>query len=87
MALYEAACSPLDMGVSPGLVGPGRRPGYVPSTAFVARRAALLALGGFDERLRFGDDVDLIWRLVSAEQRPTPPGSGPARRGRARPVR
>ncbi len=69
VAHYETACSPLDMGGSPGLVGPGRRLGYVPSTAFVARRVALLALGGFDETLRFGEDVDLVWRLVAAGHR------------------
>jgi hypothetical protein len=37
---------------------------YVPSAAFVARVAALG--GGFDERLRFGEDVDLLWRLHAA---------------------
>lgn len=66
VARYEISSSPLDMGPHPGLVGPGRRIGFVPSAALVARRAALLQLGGFDEALRFGEDVDLVWRAVAA---------------------
>jgi hypothetical protein len=42
----------------------------VPSTALVARRRALLdvAVDGkvFDESLRYGEDVDLVWRLHCA---------------------
>lgn len=66
IASYEAACSPLDMGLDPGLVGRGRRVGYVPAAALVARRSALLELGGFDAGMRFGEDVDLVWRAESA---------------------
>jgi hypothetical protein len=36
---------------------------YVPSAALVVRRAAL---PGFDEALRYGEDVDLVWRLHDA---------------------
>jgi mycofactocin system glycosyltransferase len=61
---YERSGSPLDLGAHPGLVGPGRRLTYLPSAALVARRAALLEVGGFDEELRIGEDVDLVWRLV-----------------------
>ena len=61
---YERSSSPLDLGAHPGLVGPGRRLTYLPSAALVARRAALLEVGGFDEDLRIGEDVDLVWRLV-----------------------
>jgi mycofactocin glycosyltransferase len=50
----------LDMGASPADVAPGGRVGYVPSAALIVRRAAL---GGFDESLRYGEDVDLVWRL------------------------
>jgi hypothetical protein len=32
----------------------------------VVRRSALLAVGGFVESLRYGEDVDLVWRLVAA---------------------
>jgi mycofactocin glycosyltransferase len=61
---YERSGSPLDLGAHPGLVGPGRRLTYLPSAALVGRRAALLEVGGFDEELRIGEDVDLVWRLV-----------------------
>ncbi|MDA0161834.1 mycofactocin biosynthesis glycosyltransferase MftF [Solirubrobacter ginsenosidimutans] len=60
LAAYEAARSPLDLGPHPGIVGPGRRIGYVPAAALVVRRAAL------GERMRFGEDVDLVWRLAAA---------------------
>jgi len=39
---------------------------YVPTAALVVRRAALEAVGGFDPTLRFGEDVDLVWRLAAA---------------------
>ena len=60
---YEAGRSSLDMGRYPELVRPGARLGFVPSAALVVRRAAL-GDGGFDEDLRLGEDVDLVWRLV-----------------------
>lgn len=61
---YEAARTPLDMGPLPGLVRRWGRLAYVPSAAWVARRDVLEAIGGFDESLRFGEDVDLVWRLL-----------------------
>jgi mycofactocin system glycosyltransferase len=64
LARYEAHCSPLDLGYRPGIVAPGRWITYVPSAALVARRSALLSIGGFDPRLRVGEDVDLVWRLI-----------------------
>jgi hypothetical protein len=51
----------LDMGARPAGVEPGTRVSYVPSAALIVRRAALG--GGFDEALRYGEDVDLVWRL------------------------
>jgi mycofactocin system glycosyltransferase len=66
IARYETGYSPLDQGAEPSLVGPGRRVGFVPSAALLARREALLAVGGFDHRLRVGEDVDLVWRLIEA---------------------
>jgi mycofactocin system glycosyltransferase len=66
LARWERIGSPLDMGLEGGLAGPGRPVSYVPSAALVARRAALDALGGFDASLRFGEDVDLVWRAVAA---------------------
>ncbi len=58
--------SRLDLGPRPGVVRPGARTSYVPSTVLVVRRAAIEAIGGFDESLRVGEDVDLVWRLVAA---------------------
>jgi len=56
----------LDMGARAGAVRPGARTSYVPSTVLVVRRSAIEAIGGFDEQLRVGEDVDLVWRLVAA---------------------
>lgn len=68
-ARHERRHSPLDLGPLPSLVGPGRRIGYLPAAALVARRETLLTAGGFDEELRYGEDVDLVWRLVAAGHR------------------
>jgi len=66
LATYEREHSPLDLGDAAGPVGPGRMIGYVPTAAIVARTAAIRAVDGFDPDLRWGEDVDLIWRLVDA---------------------
>ena len=39
---------------------------YVPAAALICRAEALRAIGGFDEDLRTGEDVDLVWRLHDA---------------------
>jgi mycofactocin system glycosyltransferase len=57
--------SPLDLGPHPAAVQPGQRVSYVPSAALVVRRAALPHVP-FDPALRYGEDVDLVWRLVDA---------------------
>ncbi len=54
----------LDLGDRPARVAPLTRVAYVPTAALLARRAALG--GGFDEAMRYGEDVDLVWRLVEA---------------------
>ncbi|MHB8467864.1 MAG: mycofactocin biosynthesis glycosyltransferase MftF [Acidimicrobiales bacterium] len=64
LAAYETTRSPLDRGAVPGAVRPRARVPFVPSTALVVRRSVLEDLGGFDEALRFGEDVDLVWRMV-----------------------
>jgi mycofactocin glycosyltransferase len=56
--------SSLDMGTRPATVIPGGPVPYVPTAAVVARRAPLGT--GFDASLRYGEDVDLVWRLRSA---------------------
>jgi mycofactocin system glycosyltransferase len=56
--------SVLDLGDRAARVAPMTRVAYVPTAALLVRRAALG--GGFDESLRYGEDVDLVWRLVEA---------------------
>lgn len=56
--------SALDMGPRPAPVAPGTSVPYVPTAALVVRRAAIGQ--GFDEALRFGEDVDFVWRLIDA---------------------
>jgi mycofactocin system glycosyltransferase len=63
LARYEQSRSSLDLGGAAAPVRPGSRVSYVPSAALVVRTSALRDHGGFDERLRFGEDVDLVWRL------------------------
>ncbi len=64
VARYDADRSSLDLGTRPALVRPMSRVSYVPTAALVVRRNALATAGGFDTSLRFGEDVDLVWRLV-----------------------
>lgn len=66
LARYESARSALDMGARPQLVSHGAPLGYLPSAALVVRRSALEAADAFDEDLRVGEDVDLVWRLVDS---------------------
>ncbi len=60
------AGSPLDLGPDPARIRSGTRVSYVPAAAIVVRVDAFDAVGGFDERLRFGEDVDFVWRLDQA---------------------
>lgn len=62
---YESASSALDMGSRPALVRPGAKLGFVPSAALLVRRQVVITVG-FDESLRLGEDVDLVWRLADA---------------------
>ncbi|MCW2623259.1 MAG: hypothetical protein JWL64_2861, partial [Frankiales bacterium] len=64
LARYEVGAGPLDLGPEPGPVRPGGRIGHVPAAVLLCRRAALG--GGFDEQMRVGEDVDLVWRLAAA---------------------
>jgi len=65
-ARYAAARGILDQGPGEARVRPLTRVAFVPTAALVARRAALVDAGAFDETLRCGEDVDLIWRLHKA---------------------
>lgn len=66
LASYERQHSPLDLGDVAGPVGPGRRVSYVPTAAMLARTASVISVGGFDPDMRWGEDVDLIWKLVDS---------------------
>ncbi len=67
---YTAACGPLDLGGLAARVLPGSAVAYVPTAALLVRRAALASVarddGVFDEQMRSGEDVDLVWRLHEA---------------------
>jgi mycofactocin system glycosyltransferase len=67
---YTTACGSLDLGGRETRVAPLTRVAYVPTAALLVRRAALPAVTRgsdvFDPDLRFGEDVDLVWRLHGA---------------------
>jgi mycofactocin system glycosyltransferase len=64
---YTTAACCLDLGGAEARVVPGTRVAYVPTAALVVRRAALAGGGSvFDPALRWGEDVDLVWRLHAA---------------------
>ncbi|MBC7372951.1 MAG: mycofactocin biosynthesis glycosyltransferase MftF [Frankiales bacterium] len=65
LARYALARGPLDLGSHEARVRPGARVAYVPTAALVVRRSAL-GDRAFDPGLRFGEDVDLVWRLHDA---------------------
>jgi mycofactocin glycosyltransferase len=86
---YLDARAPLDRGLGEARVAPLTRVSYVPTAALLVRREAVAGAGnGFDESMRFGEDVDLIWRLdragwrvrydPAAEVRHLEPGRWPA---------
>ncbi|MEI8286923.1 MAG: mycofactocin biosynthesis glycosyltransferase MftF [Actinomycetes bacterium] len=63
---YESLRSPLDLGTSPAVVRPMTRVSYVPAAVLVARTEQLRHDGSFEESLRLGEDVDLVWRTVES---------------------
>lgn len=63
---YEVAASVLDMGDVEARVRAGTRVSYVPSAMLLCRATALRSVSSFDESLRSGEDVDLVWRLNDA---------------------
>ncbi|OHV04871.1 mycofactocin biosynthesis glycosyltransferase MftF [Mycobacterium talmoniae] len=69
VARYEAVHSSLDLGHREAPVVPYGTVSYVPSAAIICRRSALGEIGGFDDTLQSGEDVDLCWRLVEAGAR------------------
>ncbi|HWB66284.1 MAG TPA: mycofactocin biosynthesis glycosyltransferase MftF [Mycobacteriales bacterium] len=93
-ARYLDRCGLLDLGRRRAGVRPLGRPTYVPTAALLVRRTALQSLGEqpFDAALRYGEDVDLVWRLTAAgwrvrydpsvEVRHAEPGTWPGRLAR-----
>ena len=60
---YEQARSSLDLGERAARVALHGEVAYLPSAALIARVGALGP--GFDESMRCGEDVDLVWRLLA----------------------
>ncbi|KKW65797.1 mycofactocin biosynthesis glycosyltransferase MftF [Mycolicibacterium elephantis] len=69
VARYEAVRSSLDLGMREAPVVPYGTVSYVPSAAIICRRSVLKEIGGFDETLKSGEDVDLCWRMIEAGAR------------------
>ncbi|MCU1504893.1 MAG: Mycofactocin system glycosyltransferase [Ilumatobacteraceae bacterium] len=63
---YESVRGSLDLGPLEARIAPGTRVSFVPAAAIVCRADAVREVGGFDAELRFGEDVDLVWRLHEA---------------------
>lgn len=60
---YEQVRSSLNMGSSPFRVENGHSStAYVPSCNLIIRKKAFIEVGGFQENLHVGEDVDLCWR-------------------------
>ncbi|BBX65286.1 putative mycofactocin biosynthesis glycosyltransferase MftF [Mycobacterium saskatchewanense] len=69
VARYEAVHSSLDLGEREAPVLPHSTVSYVPSAAIICRCSAIRGIGGFDETMQSGEDVDLCWRLIEAGSR------------------
>lgn len=63
--LYQSLYFPLDIGPASGSVGRGG-PQYVPSTLMVIDSSAFKYHNGFNEGLRYGEDVDLVRRVATS---------------------
>lgn len=62
---YLDARAPVDLGPREARVAPLTRLSYVPTAALLARCSAIVG-SGFEPQLRYGEDVDLIWRMIAA---------------------
>jgi mycofactocin system glycosyltransferase len=76
---YESAASPLNMGRSLVIADPSDLDFYVPTCNLLVRQEAYLKVGGLDETRRFGEDVDLCWKLRKHGYRQTYVPAGPVR--------
>lgn len=61
---FDEQDSSLALGTRACVVRPGAAVGWLPSACLVGRTERLRP--GFDDRMRVGEDVDLVWRLVDA---------------------
>ena len=61
IARFAVARSPIDLGANPSRVVPMGKVSYVPTAALLVRKSAIER--AFDDELRFGEDVDFVWRL------------------------
>jgi mycofactocin system glycosyltransferase len=68
VAEYESFHSPLDLGQLPSVVRPLSRVSYLPAAVLLARTSVVKEMNAFDESMRLGEDVDLIWRMVEADK-------------------
>ena len=70
IARYESLRSPLDLGARAGRVRAGQS-GQLRADGgrSCAASSALRDVGGFDQSMRVGEDVDLVWRLDEAGYR------------------
>ena len=66
LARYERSESPLDLGAEPARIAMNTRVSYAPTAALLVRTDVFTRYGRFDESLRFGEDVDFVWRLCAA---------------------
>jgi mycofactocin glycosyltransferase len=66
---YEESSPALGLGGRACVVRPGAAVGWLPSACLVGRTDRIAAAGGFDDRMRVGEDVDLVWRLAAAGER------------------
>ena len=66
---HEESAPALGLGDLACVVRPGAAVGWLPSACLVGRTSRLRDVGGFDGRMRVGEDVDLVWRLVAAGER------------------
>ena len=64
-AWFEERVCALDLGDTPSDVGIGKTVSYVPSAAMLVDTAAFREVGGFNETMVVGEDVDLVWRLAT----------------------
>jgi mycofactocin system glycosyltransferase len=65
MDRYEQVCSALNMGADPVMGRGNNCVCYVPTCNMLVRKEVYDQMGGLDENLRVGEDVDLCWRLMA----------------------